>query len=316
MERRMFLKAMAASAAMPAALSGCRSAASRAEAKRCEPEYHAFSRVFQFIKDPYRAADFIKSCGYDGVEWTVRPGGFCEPDNAVRGLRDLKAAADKAGLKADNLVVSFLRGDDPGAEAIAKVGADAGFKSFRGGYFRYDRSKTHAANMDVFRSGFDSLESLAERSGLKACYQNHSTYNKNVPLFGSLVWDLFSVVKDYDPALVGIQYDPMHVRAEGGPSWDHTLGAVAPWIDIVCLKDFYFIPDPAEPRDWKRKLVPAGEGIVDFAETKRLMELEGVRPRFTVHYDYDFPEDESGARAFATSDLSRYRKVFGCSSRQ
>ena len=131
----MFLKAMAASAAMPAALSGCRSAASRAGAvaKRCEPEYHAFSRVFQFIKDPYRAADFIKSCGYDGVEWTVRPGGFCEPDNAVRGLRDLKAAADKAGLKADNLVVSFIRGDDPGAEAIAKAGADAGFASFRGG---------------------------------------------------------------------------------------------------------------------------------------------------------------------------------------
>ena len=33
-----------------------------------KPEYHAFSRVFQFLKDPYKAADFLKSCGYDGVE--------------------------------------------------------------------------------------------------------------------------------------------------------------------------------------------------------------------------------------------------------
>ena len=145
---------------------------------------------------------------------------------------------------------------------------------------------------------------------MKACYQNHSTYNKKTPLFGSLVWDLASVVKDHDPKYVGIQYDPMHVRAEGGPSWDHTFGAIAPWIDIVCLKDFHFALD-VSGKDWKRALVPAGKGIVDFVEVKRLMELEGVKPRYTVHYDYDFPADEAGARRFATSDLKYYRSVLG-----
>ena len=275
-----------------------------------KPEYHAFSRVFQFMKDPLKAAEFLKSCGYDGVEWTVRPGGFVDPENAARDLRAAKQAADRAGIRADNIVVSFLRGDDPGAEAIVMAAADAGFRSFRGAYFRYDRGKTHRQNLDVFRSGFDSLEKLARKSGLKACYQNHSTYDKKVALFGSLVWDLAAVVRNYDPKCVGIQYDPMHVRAEGGPSWDHTLGAVAPWIDIVCLKDFYFELDESG-RDWKRVLVPAGKGIVDFSEVKRLMELESVKPRFTVHYDYDFPEDEAGARKFAASDLSQYRSVFG-----
>ena len=58
---------------------------------------------------------------------------------------------DKAGLKADNIVVSFLRGDDPGAEAIAKAGADAGFKSFRGAYFRYDPAKTMQDNLDEIK---------------------------------------------------------------------------------------------------------------------------------------------------------------------
>lgn len=276
-----------------------------------KPEYHAFSRVFQFIKDPRRAADFVKSCGYDGIEWTARPGGFCEPCDAARRLKELKAASDAVGLKAESLVVSFLRGDDPGAAEVAAAAADAGFKSFRGDYFRYDPAKTHQENFDVFRSGFDSLAALAEKTGLKACYQNHSTYNRKIPLFGSLVWDLASVIKDYDPAVFGVQFDPMHVRAEGGPSWWHTLGAVAPWIDIVCLKDFYFIPSPEDARDWKRKLVPAGGGIVDFVEVKRLMELEGVPPRFTVHYDYPFPTEEAGARAFATSDLVCYKNTFG-----
>lgn len=276
-----------------------------------KPEYHAFSRVFQFLKDPYRAADFLKSCGYDGVEWTVRKGGFLAPDAVTAGgMKDLKSAADKAGIKAENIVVDFLRGDDPGAERLVMLAADAGFRSFRGAYFKYDRAKTHRENFDAFRSGFDSLEKLARKSGLKACYQNHSTYNKTVPLFGSLVWDLASVVKDHDPKYIGIQYDPMHVRAEGGPSWDHTLGALAPWIDIVCLKDFYFALDDSG-RDWKRVLVPAGKGIVDFAEVKRLMELEGVAPRYTVHYDYDFPGDEAEARRFAVSDLRHYRSVLG-----
>ena len=277
-----------------------------------KPEYHAFSRVFQFLKDPYRAADFLKSCGYDGVEWTIRPNGFLDPDAVtVKAMKVLKDAAAQAGIRAENVVVKFLRGDDSGAERMAMAAREAGFLSFRGEYFRYDRTKTHRENFDAFRRGFDSLEALARKSGLKACYQNHSTYNKKIPLLGSLVWDLYEVVKDHDPKYIGIQYDPMHVRAEGGPSWDHTLGAIAPWIDIVCLKDFHFILDPKVPKDWKRELVPAGQGIVDFAEVKRLMELEGVKPRYTVHYDYDFPTDEAGARQFAASDLKYYRSVLG-----
>ena len=302
MRRREFIMAAAAAAAMPRAMAGTDAA---------RGEYHAFSRVFEFLKDMYKAADLLRSCGYDGVEWTARPGGFIEPATAtVAELKRAKAAAASAGIKAESLIVGFLRGDDPGAERLVMDAAQAGFRSFRGAYFRYDRAKTHRENMDAFRRGFDSLAALAEKSGMKCCYQNHSTYNKSVALFGSLVWDLASIVRNYDPKTIGIQYDPMHIRAEGGPSWDHTLGAVARWIDIVCLKDFHFALD-ASGRDWKRVLDPAGKGIVDFGEIRRLMALEGVSPRFTVHYDYDFPSDEAGARRFAGEDLRYYRSVFG-----
>ena len=303
MNRREFIGGLSAATVMAGLPASASSGA--------KPEYHAFSRVFQFLKDPLKAAEFLKSCGYDGVEWTVRPGGFVDPATAtLKDLKRAKAAASAAGIKADNIVVGFLRGDEPGAEKLIMDAAEAGFASFRGEYFRYDRAKTHAENMDTFRRGFDSLAALARKSGLKCCYQHHSTYNRKVPLFGSLVWDLASILPAYDPKVIGVQYDPMHIRAEGGPSWDHTLGAVAKWIDIVCLKDFHFALDDSG-RDWKRVLDPAGQGIVDFREVKRLMELEGVRPRFTVHYDYDFPEDEAGARKFATSDLAYYRSILG-----
>ena len=71
MNRKEFIGGVLSAAFLPSALAD--------ERAGFKPEYHAFSRVFQFLKDPYRAADFLKSCGYDGVEWTVRTGGFLIP---------------------------------------------------------------------------------------------------------------------------------------------------------------------------------------------------------------------------------------------
>ena len=148
MNRKEFIGGVLSAAFLPTA---------SAEAKIGDkPEYHAISRVFQFLKDPYRAADFLRLCGYDGVEWTVRAGGFLEPAAATaEKLKALKDAAGKSGIKAENIVVDFLRGDDPGAERVILLAADAGFRSFRGDYFKYDRAKTNRENFDAFRSGFD-----------------------------------------------------------------------------------------------------------------------------------------------------------------
>jgi len=45
-----------------------------------------------------RAVAFLKSCGYEGVEWTVRPGGFIDPVSAkAADFKRTKAAADAAG---------------------------------------------------------------------------------------------------------------------------------------------------------------------------------------------------------------------------
>ena len=95
-------------------------------------EFHAFSRVFEFMQDMHKTAAFLKSCGYDGVEWTVRPHGFVDSATATAAdLKRAKNAADEAGIKADNIVVGFRRGDEPGAERLVMHAAEAGFKRFR-----------------------------------------------------------------------------------------------------------------------------------------------------------------------------------------
>ena len=127
-----------------------------------------------------------------------------EPSLAPRYLKAAKRAAERAGLKAESLIVSFLRGDDPMAYDIVSAAADAGFKSFRGAYFKYDPKKTMAQNLDEIKRGFESLENLARKTGVKACYQNHSTYNPKIELFGSVVWDLARILEDFDPKYVGV----------------------------------------------------------------------------------------------------------------
>ncbi len=303
--RRGFIGAAAAAAA------GCAARPLASAGFAAASEYHVFSRVFQFVRDYDRAADLIRRCGFDGVEWTVRPKGFVEPANAARDLARAKRAAERAGLKAESIVVSFLRGDDPGAYDIARAAADAGYRSFRSAYFRYDPAVTMRQNLDAVRRGFESLERLAARTGLKACYQNHSTYNPKIELFGSVVWDLAEVVRDFDPALVGVQYDVMHAQAETGPSWMHSIGIVAPWIDILCLKDFWFEPSPDNPKMWRRRLCMAGEGIVPWGRYREILRQYSVRPRYTVHFDYDFPTDEAGAERCASADLRFYRAQLG-----
>ena len=140
----------------------------------------------------------------------------------------------------------------------------------------------------------------------------HSTYNRQVPLVGSLVWDLWELLKDRDPKYMGVQYDVMHARAESGPSWQRGLGLIAPWIGTLCLKDFKFAMDPKYPGDWKRVLVPAGEGIVDWAEFLAICRREGVAAPYSVHYDYPFPENDAVAAVKAAKkDLDFFRSHLG-----
>ncbi len=284
-----------------------------AEAKQ-PAQWYSFSRVFQKF-GLEKAAELLAQAGYTGVEWTVRPGGFVEPERARKELPRAIEIARRNGLGYETVIVEFLdpyAGEKGGGVDLLKIAADCGVKNYRPGYLKYSFTEKTARDFDNIRRGFDKFEKAARESGLRCLYQNHSTYNRQVPLVGSLVWDLWELLKDRDPKYMGVQYDVMHARAESGPSWQRGLGLIAPWIGTLCLKDFKFAMDPKYPGDWKRVLVPAGEGIVDWAEFLAICRREGVAAPYSVHYDYPFPENDSVA-AFkaAKKDLDFFRSHLG-----
>jgi len=280
-----------------------------APSKPLKNEWHAFSRVFQKFGCE-RAAELLSEAGYTGVEWTIRPGGFVRPDHAAADLPKAITAAKRHGLGFETVVVSFIDPYEGDNLDVLKAASAHGARSFRPAYFQYNFEERAKDGLDRIRRGFDKLEKAARETGLRCLYQNHSTYNHKVPLFGSLVWDLWEVLKDRDPDVVGVQYDVMHARAESGPSWQRGLGLLAPWIGTLCLKDFKFAEDPARPGDWKRVLLPAGEGIVHWQEFLAICRREGVSAPYSVHFDYAFPEnDYAKALQYAKTDLDFFKNA-------
>ena len=312
MDRREFLASLSA-----AALAGCSTGAARrrAPARLATSEFHVFSKMFQppVVETPEKLCELMKGAGYDGIQWTVRKGGHVEPADAAANLPRLVKIAEGFGLKSRSICTDITAdaagkpGLTPGAETVLKVAADCGVEMFRPAYFFYDaKTETFSQSLDRIRGGFAALARLAARTGVKATYQNHSSWGPSV--FGGLVWDVYECIRDLDPANVGLEYDPMHAFFETNLSWSHGLELVAPWITSVDLKDFHYQSDPKNPKKMKKQMVAAGDGVVPWAEAKKLLDANGVKPLYVLHFEYDFDKTDLGKTVAA--ELAEFKRVF------
>lgn len=316
MERREFLK-FGAMTAGAVALTGCMTDRKNAvpAAKPGRPRFHVFSKMFQppVTKSPEELCDLMAAAGFDGVQWTVRKGGHATAENAKVELPRLVKMCEARGLKCESICTDITAdaiarpGISPRAADTLRVAADCGITSFRTAYYFYDiKSETFQQSMARFRGGFGKLADLCEKTGVKAAYQNHSSWGPSV--FGGLVWDIYECIKDIDPAYIGLEYDPMHAFYETNLSWSHGLELIAPWIVSVDLKDFHYRVDPKDERKMKKKMVGAGAGIVPWRETKRLLDLHGVDPLYIVHFEYDF--DKTDLPLTVKRELQHFRGFF------
>lgn len=253
------------------------------------PEFHVFSKMFQspVTKGIDELCELMAKCGFDGIQWTVRAKGHVLPERVAEDLPKVAAIARKHGLKNKTICTAITDGAAPESEKILKVAADCGFSLYRPGYYFYDVKKENfKQSIDRIKRGFASLEKIGEKIGMKATYQNHSSWGPSV--FGGLLWDIHECVRDLDPKYVGIEYDPMHAFFETNHSWTHGFELVTPWIGAVDLKDFHFQMSKKNPKDHAKFMCPAGEGIVPWKDVKRILDAYEVSVPYVVHFEYDF----------------------------
>jgi sugar phosphate isomerase/epimerase len=133
-------------------------------------------------------------------------------------------------------------------------------------------------------------------------YHTHS----GVGLVGASIWDLYVVMRDLDPKLVGVNFDVAHATIEGGVGgWINSFRITGPHLRGIAVKDFVWARDAKGK--WKEQWTPIGEGMVHWPEFWSMVKQAGFDGPLQVHFEYPLPEAREGTYAAMKRDLAALR---------
>ncbi|MBA4146504.1 MAG: sugar phosphate isomerase/epimerase [Verrucomicrobia bacterium] len=271
MNRRQFITSAAALSAMAAAPSLLRAQTKKSPGNKYE--FCAFEKPLQFLSYD-ELAELLAELGYDGIEATVRPGGHVLPEKVEEDLPRLHEALRKRGLNISILTSGISSVDSPHAEKVLRTASKLGLKRYRMLWYQYDLKKPILPQLDTFRSHLDKLAALNRQHGVTALYQNHA----GEKYVGAPLWDIYSLVKEFDPKEVSIAYDIRHATVEGGLSWPIQFQLIQSHLGAVFIKDCTW-------ENGKLKNTPLGTGMVNPKFFTMLKESNFSGP-VSVHVEY------------------------------
>ena len=170
-----------------------------------------FSKHLQFLSGE-ELAKGVAEMGFDGLDITVRKGGHVAPERVATDLPPLVALVRKHGLDVPMITTDIADAETPFAEDILKAMNDLGIRNYRFGAFKWEAKQPLAAQLESMKPRLAKLAALNARYQACAMYHTHS----GPGLVGAPIWDLYILMKDLDPKLVGINYDVAHATIEGG----------------------------------------------------------------------------------------------------
>jgi len=220
------------------------------------------SRHLQWT-DVQEGAAVAAEGGCKAVAWTIRGGAHILPQNVERDLPRAVDAARKAGLEAPMVITAIVDAKSERVEAILDTMRGLGIGHYRAAPFRYDYNRDLVAQLEALKPRIAGLAKLNEKYGTTAMYHTHSGTGN----IGGGVWDLWMVLKDFDPQFVGLNYDLGHATIRGGTGWVETSHIAHRHVRGLSLKDFRWVKGGGGRRGtgaWSAEMVPGGEGMVDF----------------------------------------------------
>jgi len=268
-----------------------------------------FSKHLQWLDWEHMAAT-AKELGFDGLDVTVREGGHVEPARVQEDLPQVAKIVRAAGLEIPMVTAGIVDADSPQAEAIIRTASEAGIPRYRWGWFSWsdnrkvpDLSNFHASlerprglllnvpdRLAELRKRVATLAALNEKYRVCAMYHNHSG-----SMVGASVWDLWVLIKDFDPRWVSSNFDIGHATVEGGlGGWVNSTRLMAPLIRGIAIKDFKWGKNAKG--DWEPLWCPLGEGMVNFPAYLTMIKEAGFTGPVQLHTEYPLGGVENGAR--------------------
>ncbi|MCO5236191.1 MAG: sugar phosphate isomerase/epimerase [Chitinophagaceae bacterium] len=244
-----------------------------------------FTKCLQFL-DRDRLAETIALIGFDGADLPVREGGQVLPEKVRTDLPAMVKTLQKSGVRVPMMVTDIKTAGYKYIDTVLGTASSLGITHYRMGYLEYDPAKTIPENLDGYKKAMEQLEKVNRKYNIRGEYQNHSGIRVGGP-----VWDIYWMLKDCDPAYIGVQYDIRHAICEGGNSWSTGMRLLAPWIGSTDIKDFVWKKQNGK---WQIDNVPLGEGQVDFDGYFKKYQQLGITGPVSLHYEYDLGGAEHG----------------------
>jgi len=268
------------------------------------PKICIFSKHLQWLNIA-DAASLAAEIGFDGIDITVRNGGHVDPARAPEDLPKAVEAVRQAGLEVPMITAGIETAQSPHAEEILRAASALGIRRYRWGGFSLDAHRSIPEQIAADRPAVRELAVLNRRYGVCAMYHTHS----GAGLLGASIWDLYLLLRDFDPEAVGVNYDIGHATIEGGlGGWRNTASLMAPSMRGVALKDFYW--EKNGKGVWEPRWCPIGEGMVNFTEFFGMLRAAHFSGPFQLHFEYaEMGGADAGRRTLTISRAEFTAKV-------
>ena len=272
-------------------------AAAAATAKAAPPRklnVSVFSKHLQFLQGE-ALAKAAAEIGFDGIDLAVRPGGHVEPERVAQDLPPIVKMIRAHGLTVPMITSGIDDAGTPHAESVLRTISELGIHHYRWGGFKYDPAgPSFGKQLDALKPRVARLAALNAKYKTGAMFHTHSGIN----VVGAPIWDLYILLKDFDPHAVGVNYDIGHATVEGGfGGWIDSFRVLGPHLRGVAVKDFLWEKDAKG--SWKAQWKPIGEGMVRFPEFFQLLAQSDFNGPLQVHYEYPLGGADAGKRTIA-----------------
>ena len=253
-------------------------ASPRARAKLC-----LVSRHLQWTSIE-EGVNVAAEAGCKAIAWTIRGGAHIEAANVERDLPKAVDLAHKAGLETPMAITAIVDAKSARAEAILETMHGVGIRYYRAPSFRYDLAAELEPQLEALKPRIESLVRLNEKYRTTAMYHTHSGTGN----IGGAVWDLWTVLRQFDPQFVGLNYDLGHATIRGGSGWLESSHFAHKMVHGLSLKDFRWVKRAGNRGSgaWSPEMVPPGEGMVDFKNMLAYFKSVGFAGPVELYQEY------------------------------
>ncbi len=247
-----------------------------------------FSKHLRFLQ-----GDDLAQCaaeiGFDGIDLTVRPGGHVEPARVAEDLPRLVKTIRARGLEVPMITSGIVDAETPHAENVLHAISELGINHYRWGGFKYDDHTPIPDQLAALKPRVAKLAALNTRYQTGAMFHTHS----GVGLVGAPIWDLYILLKDFDPRAVGVNYDIAHATIEGGlGGWIDSFRVIGSHLQGVAVKDCTWEKDAAGK--WQSQFVPLGQGMTKLPQFFQMLAATPFRGPLQLHFEYPLGGAENG----------------------